>query len=198
LRISRLFLQICTVAAAAHAQELVPERLNPPTFQVAVESGYMLGFRNPNSYEVAAQFLTARMRWGVIDDDSFLRGYQQIYFTAMGESFVRGLENRYFGISAGLRYNFVRRGSRWSPYVSGGVGLGWVDATRLPARGALGQDFSFNVLAAAGATYRLTERWEISAGVMYQHLSNAAMSEPARPNAALNSIGPQVGATFSF
>jgi opacity protein-like surface antigen len=116
----------------------------------------------------------------------------------MGEPFVRGLENRYFGVSSGLRYNFVRPGSRISPYVSGGVGLGFVDATRLPAEGALGQDFSFNVLAAVGASYRLNDRWEVSAGLLYQHLSNAAMSEPERPNAALNSIGPQLGVTYGF
>ncbi|MBA2432540.1 MAG: acyloxyacyl hydrolase [Chthoniobacterales bacterium] len=201
--ISRAFVQISLalllgVFAGALQAEERDAPLDPPSFQLAVESGYMLGFRNPNSYEVAAQFLTARVRWGVIDHDSFWRGYQQAYLTLMGEPFVRGLENHYFGISSGLRYNFVRRGSRFSPYASGGVGLGWVDATKEPTRGALGQDFSFNVLGAAGVSYRVSERMEISAGLLYQHLSNAAMSEPERPNAALNSIGPQLGLSYGF
>src|SRR5437879_9808842 len=96
--------------------------LDAPRFEMAVESAYLLGvFGNPNSYEIGAEFLTARVRWGMVDADSWLRGYNQFYVSAIAEPIFRGVENHYFGLNFGMRYNFVRPGSRLVPYVSGGL-----------------------------------------------------------------------------
>jgi len=66
-----------------------------------------------------------------------------------GEPIFRGIENYYFGFNLGFRYNFVPRGSRFVPYISGGVGGGWIDShANIP--GGQGQDFTFNILSAAG------------------------------------------------
>ena len=169
--------------------------LDPPRFEIAAESAYLLGiFDNPNSYEIGAEFLTARIRWGVIDDDSWLRGYNQFYVLAMAEPIFRGPENHYFGTSFGFRYNFVRPGSRFIPYFSGGVGLGWIDShANIP--GAQGQDFTFNILCAAGVSYELSEQWKVEAGLLYQHLSNGGQTDP---NPSLNLLGPQIGLTYCF
>src|SRR3954466_795039 len=103
--------------------------LDPPRFEVAVDSAYLLGvFGNPNSYEIGAEFLTGRIRWGVIQEQGWLRGYNQFYVLAMAEPIFRGIENHYFGMSFGFRYNFVQGNSRLVPYFSGGVGLGWIDS----------------------------------------------------------------------
>src|SRR6266700_7990740 len=100
--------------------------LDLPRVEMAVESAYLLGvFGNPNSYEIGAEFLTARVRWGVVQNDNWLRGYNQFYVSAIAEPIFRGPENHYFGFNLGLRYNFVRPGSRFVPYFSGGLGLGW-------------------------------------------------------------------------
>ncbi|MEY2439227.1 MAG: hypothetical protein QOI34_612 [Verrucomicrobiota bacterium] len=171
------------------------EKLDPPRFEIASESAYLLGvFDNPHGYEIGAEFLTARIRWGVVDDESWLRGYNQFYVLAMAEPIFRGPENHYFGMSFGLRYNFVRPNSRLTPYFSGGVGLGWIDShANIP--GAQGQDFTFNILTAAGVSYRLSEHWKLDAGILYQHLSNAGQTSP---NPSLNLLGPQLGVTYSF
>ncbi len=170
-----------------------------PSFELASENAYMLGvFGNPHNYEIATQSVTARLRWGAVHRPGFMRGYNQVYFQAIGELFVRGIENHYFGINAGFRYNFVQPGRRWTPYVSGGVGLGDVDATREFTPGALGQNFTFNVQSAIGVSYKMSDHWKATAGVLYQHLSNAGLSEPERPNSSLNTLGPQFGATYSF
>jgi hypothetical protein len=93
--------------------------LEAPTLEISAETSYLWGsLANPNSYEVGAQFITARLRWGTIDSDSWLRGYQQVYFLAMAQPFFRGPENYYFGVSAGMRYNFVQPGARLVPYIS--------------------------------------------------------------------------------
>jgi lipid A 3-O-deacylase len=172
-----------------------PSVLEAPLFEVALESAYLLGvFGNPNSYEIGAEFLTARVRWGVVQSDSWLRGYNQFYVSAIAEPIFRGPENHYFGLNFGVRYNFLRPGSRLIPYFSGGLGLGWIDShPNIP--GAQGQDFTFNILTAAGISYKMTEHWKLNAGILYQHLSNGGQTGP---NPSLNLLGPQVGLNYSF
>src|SRR5437867_2634068 len=89
-----------------------------PSFEMATETAYMLGIiGNPNSYEIGAQFLTARWRFGPVYREGSFRGYNQFYVLAMAEPIFRGPENHYFGISVGLRYNFLRPESRFTPYL---------------------------------------------------------------------------------
>jgi lipid A 3-O-deacylase len=174
--------------------EAVSNELNPQRFEFAIESGYLLGAINaPASYEIGAEFLTARVRWGV-SRDGWMRGYNQFYVSAIAEPIFRGIENHYFGLNLGMRYNFVRPGSRLVPYISGGLGLGWIDShPNIP--GGQGQDFTFNVLSAAGVSYDLSDHWKISVGALYQHLSNGGQTDP---NPSVNLFGPQVGLTYSF
>jgi hypothetical protein len=183
-------------AKPAHPAVTVSGGVDAPRFEFSAETSYLLSIAgNPNSYEIPSEFLTARVRWGVNDnDESFFRGYNQIYGLFMGEGFVRGIENRYFGISLGLRHVFVRPNSRFQFYTSAGVGLGWIDSQQ-PIFQGQGQDFTFNVLSAGGLEYRVNDRFKIELGIQYQHLSNAGQTDP---NPSLNLLGPQVGATFSF
>jgi lipid A 3-O-deacylase len=177
----------------AHSTEI--ESPETSRFEIAVESAYLFGFINPpHSYEIGADFVTARMRWGGIENDSWLHGFQQVYFSAVAEPIFRGIENHYFGFNFGLRYNFVRSGSRFTPYFSGGVGAGAIDS-HPNISGAQGQDFTFNILSAIGVSYRWNDRWKVDAGVLYEHLSNGGQTDP---NPSLNLIGPQLSATYSF
>jgi lipid A 3-O-deacylase len=175
--------------------EATTEELNPQRFEFAVESGYLFGAINPPAdYQIGAEFLTARVRWGVVQGDTWLRGYNQFYMGAIAEPIFRGIENRYFGINLGMRYNFVRPGSRFVPYISGGLGLGWIDS-QPQVFGGQGQDFTFNILSAAGISYLVDDHWKISVGALYQHLSNGGQTDP---NPSLNLFGPQVGVSYSF
>jgi hypothetical protein len=172
-----------------------PEVLDPPSFEIAAETSYLLGvFGNPNSYEIGAAFITGRVRWGVNQSEGWLRGYNQFYVTGMAEPIFRGPENHYFGISFGFRYNFVQPNWRFIPYFSGGAGLGWI-ASHADVFGAQGQDFTFNILTAAGVAYKIDEHWKVDAGLLYQHLSNAGQTSP---NPSLNLLGPQLGVSYSF
>jgi opacity protein-like surface antigen len=170
------------------------EEFNPERFEFAIESGYLFGAINPpTGYEIGAEFLTARIRWGIVHD-TWLRGYNQFCVSAMAEPIFRGIENHYFGFNLGMRYNFVRPGSRFVPYFSGGVGAGWIDS-HADIPGGQGQDFTFNILSAAGISYSINDHWKINAGALYEHLSNGGQTDP---NPSLNLFGPQVGVTCSF
>jgi opacity protein-like surface antigen len=200
-RLALVALLVCSVAPFASAgtdrisTHFSTDTVDAPNFEVATETAYMLGIiGNPNSYEVAAQFFTARWRWGVIERDSWLQGYNQVYATFMVEPIVRGPENFYYGISLGFRYNFAKPGARFVPYVSGGVGLGWLDS-HANINGAQGQDFTFNILTATGVSYRVNDHWKLDLGIQYQHFSNGGQTDP---NPSVNLLGPQIGATYSF
>ena len=180
-------------AVSPHLRD--PSQLDAPSFEVAAETSYLLGtFGNPNSYEVGAQFFTGRWRWGTIQRESWLRGYNQVYFLGTAEEIFRGPENHYFGISTGFRYNFVQPGWRLQPYISGGVGLGWIDS-HSEIYGAQGQDFTFNILSAIGVSYRVNDHLKVQVGALYEHFSNGGQTDP---NASLNLFGPQIGATYTF
>ena len=175
--------------------ELSATERNPRSFEFAVESGYLFGAINPPAnYQIGAEFLTARIRWGAVRSDSWLRGYNQFYISGIAEPIFRGIENHYFGFNLGMRYNFVRPGSRLVPYFSGGVGAGWIES-HPEVRGGQGQDFTFNILSAAGVSYIVNDNWKINVGALYQHLSNGGQTDP---NPSLNLFGPQVGVTCSF
>jgi hypothetical protein len=171
------------------------DTVQAPNFEMAAETAYMCGIiGNPNSYEVAAQFFTARWHWGGVNRDSWLQGYNQVYALFMAEPIIRGPENFYYGISLGFRYNFAKPGARLVPYVSGGVGLGWIDS-HANLNAAQGQDFTFNILTATGVSWQVNDHWKLSAGILYQHLSNGGQTDP---NPSLNLLGPQIGATYVF
>lgn len=203
MKISRILLACSFMIALAPDLRATPERTNAngdaisvPDVEVSTETAYLFGIiGNPNSYEIGAQFFTARWRWGLNDnEESIFRGYNQFYFLAMAEPIFRGPENHYFGINTGFRYNFARPGSRFTPYISGGVGMGFIDShANIP--GAQGQDFTFNILTAVGVSYQINDRWKANVGILYQHLSNAQQTDP---NPSLNLLGPQIGVTYSF
>src|SRR5438132_14199769 len=64
--------------------------LDAPRVEMAVESAYLLGvFGNPNSYEIGAEFLTARVPWGTINTDSWCRGYNLFYVSTIAAPLFR-------------------------------------------------------------------------------------------------------------
>jgi Lipid A 3-O-deacylase (PagL) len=187
------------LACAGSAYDLSQSSLvreQPERFDFSIESAYLLGiFGNPHSYEVNANFLTARMRWGDFTErPGIFRGYNQVYLSAEAEPITRGIENHYFGINIGLRYSFGRADSRLRPYFSGGLGLGFIDSNA-DNFGSQGQDFTFNILSAAGISYKFNERLNGQLGLLYEHFSNAGQTDP---NPSLNLLGPQLGFTYSF
>ena len=191
-------LSICSqIFAGVESQENVApsDELNPHRIEFGFETGYLFGAINPPAdYQIGALFLTERIRWGVIRSDSWLRGYHQFYISAIAEPIFKGIENHYFGFNIGFRYNFVQPHSRFVPYISGGVGAGGIDS-HPEVSGGQGQDFTFNILSAAGISYIVNDHWKLDVGALYQHLSNGGQTDP---NPSLNLFGPQMGVTYSF
>src|SRR4030095_9967486 len=103
LRVVCAIVLVCSQAfggTESSRTEATTEVLNPQRFELAVESGYLFGaIYPPAAYQIGAEFLTARIRWGVVQRDTWLRGYNQFYISAIAEPIFRGIENHYFGLN---------------------------------------------------------------------------------------------------
>lgn len=110
-----------------------------------------------------------------------------------------GTESRFLGGAFGPRYNFVQEGWQWVPYLGARVGFGFTDSRdNSTLLGPQGQDFVFTFMVEAGARYIVNDRMDISLGALYQHFSNAGLSEPAQTNYGLDVLGPVVSVNFRF
>ena len=91
------------------------------------------------------------------------------------------------GVTPKIIYTLTSFG-RVKPYLEGGGGPLWTNFDgRIPEQGS---DFNFLVWGGAGATYDLTARWALNAGVRFSHISNAGTDTP---NRGLNYLLPFVG-----
>ena len=155
----------------------------------------------PNqAYTVVPVSITASLKLDDVGLDNYLggwlRGYSEFYFQGDYEQIVHGPENHFEGIMVGPRYNFVQPGWKVVPFVEGGVGLGFADSN--PACGGLGQDFNFTFESAAGARYDISDDFFVRLAVVYQHVSNAGLSEPQFPNHPIDELGPKISFGYSF
>ena len=121
---------------------------------------------------------------------------RSILATFVGEAIVQGPESYFLGGALRFRFVFPLGDSRWSFYADGGGGMGAVDSDDTPF--GQGEDFAFCLLASGGLRYAISDSWSVSAGFLWQHLSNAGLSEPRRRNTSLDSIGPVVGVSYAF
>ncbi len=91
------------------------------------------------------------------------------------------------GVTPKLIYTFTSFG-RLKPYVEGGGGPLWTNFDgRIPEQGS---DFNFLVGGGAGATYDLTARWALNAGLRFSHISNGGTGVP---NSGVNYLLPFIG-----
>jgi len=91
------------------------------------------------------------------------------------------------GVTPKVVYTFTSFGPL-KPYIEGGGGPLWTNFDgRIPEQGS---DFNFLVWGGAGATYDLTSRWALNAGVRFSHISNA---DTDSPNRGVNYLLPFIG-----
>jgi opacity protein-like surface antigen len=108
-----------------------------------------------------------------------------------GSAVFEGPGSYIAGITVWLRYNFVRPGWRFVPYVQGGAGLLSTDIDR----GLVGQPFNFNLDLGVGMRYFIAPRWSVNLEYQFQHISNANLG---KSNIGINSQGPILGISYFF
>lgn len=134
-----------------------------------------------------------------VGNPGWRRGNTEWVTSAFFHPVFDGTESRFTGGMFGPRYNFVQEGWAVVPYVGARVGFGFTDSRDNRQReGAQGQDFVFTFMVESGVRYLVNEWLELSLGAMYQHFSNAGLSEPGQKNYGLDVLGPVAAVNVRF
>ena len=165
-------------------------------WEIALETAGIFGVPNPNHYVIAPQLLS--LAWQPFPQWRIgpVRVRGQILATFLGEAILHGPETYFLGGALRFRLIFPLGTSRWSLYADGGGGMGGVDSDDTPF--GQGEDFAFCLLASGGVRFSISNTWSLWAGFLWQHLSNADLSEPRRRNTGLDSLGPVAGVSYGF
>ncbi len=154
------------------------------------------GYNNPPLYYTLVPII-ASIRWQTGD----VRGGHWIFRgnwdlqTSFGiVPIPSGPETHYFAWIVGFRRNFVPHRGKIAPYFDYRVGMGRIDAKEpLGVMFAQGQDFTFTMNMGSGVRYNFNQKYSISAGMNWMHISNAYLSEPKYPDYGINVYGPMFG-----
>ena len=167
-------------------------------FQFAYETAINLGINNPNNYIINPQIF--ELRWQPWKAEQFFHTpfvfIRQWEVTGAAVPFLQGPEHHYFGLGIGTRLIYTRPGSHWSIFVDGKFIAGFIDSSG-PPKGQ-GEDLTFSPMVNGGVLYQIDPRQKLGLSLLYEHFSNAGLSEPAVHNEGLNTVGPMLEYNVSF
>ena len=166
------------------------------SWMVEVEMGYQWKVGGDTTLDYSFYAGSVSVKSPVLMRHSFADGNHLVVrsqFSLLGDIFEEGPESRYLAFSAAPSLEYWTSDLKSSLFFSLGGGFGFIDSTDVP--GGQGQDLTFNWFAKAGVRQRVWEDAYLSAGVMFQHLSNTGLTDP---NPGLNTLGPFVGLSFRF
>jgi len=126
-----------------------------------------------------------------VGHDGFWRGNWELVPEAFGAGIWHRTGHYIAGWALMLRYNFVPRGWRLTPFIQGGGGTVLMDIDHQFD----GQNFNFNLVASGGTRYFIKKNLSLNAEYRYQHISNA---DTGRRNIGLNATGPVIGVSWFF
>jgi lipid A 3-O-deacylase len=181
--------------AAVFAEESKPL---PPweTGAVDVESGvlWQIGTGTPLSYRLVPTQLSWRSRefigHGFSDGSRLIVRHR---LTLIGTSILQGPESHYVGFSGSPSVEWWDKTGRWSLFTGAGGGFGLIDSRGV--KGGQGQDFTLNWFIRGGIEYVTARNLRLSAGIMYQHLSNGGQTDP---NPGIDALGFTLGCGWGF
>ena len=126
----------------------------------------------------------------VVAPDKWYRGNPELLVELFGGAQFRPNDRYFVGLTPMIRYNFAT-GSRWVPFVEGGVGLSATNIDDVDLTGT----FQFNVQVGTGIHYFLSDRTALTLQYRWLHFSNAGMHDP---NHGTNTQMFLVGASWFF
>jgi lipid A 3-O-deacylase len=184
-----------TLTVMAFAEE--PEVLRPwETGSVDVESGvlWQIGTGTPLSYRLVPTQLSWRSKEFIgrgFSDGSRLMIRHRL--TLIGTAILQGPESHYVGFSGSPSIEWWDRTNRWSLFTGAGGGFGLIDSRGI--KGGQGQDFTLNWFIRGGVEHVTKKNVRLSAGIMYQHLSNGGQTDP---NPGIDALGFTLGCGWAF
>jgi hypothetical protein len=161
----------------------------------SIESGVLweVGSSTPFAYRM----IQTQVSWKSAGGPSFefnhgSRLVMRHRFTLLGSVVQGGPESRSVAIVASPSLEWRNRSESWSLFTGAGGGAGLIDSRGV--KGGQGQDFTLNWFVRGGVEHAVARNLRLSAGLMFQHLSNGGQTNP---NPGINVLGFMVGCTWS-
>jgi len=113
--------------------------------------------------------------------------------TLIGTLVQTGPESHYLGFSGSPSLEWWNASGTWSLFTGAGGGFGLIDSRGV--RGGQGQDFTLNWFIRGGLEHVIAKNRSVSAGIMYQHMSNGGQT---KPNPGIDALGFTIGYGWKF
>lgn len=191
--VSGLLAAVLTTAAGAD-EAAPPKPWAHPMW--TVETGMLWGVGNdtPLSYRLVPTQLSWRSAEAFVRP---LRNGSRLMirhrFTLIGTWIQQGPESRYAGLSASPSVEWWNAAGTWAWVGGAGGGVGWIDSRDVP--GGQGQDFTLNWFMRGGIEHATRSGATLTAGFMFQHLSNGGQTDP---NPGIDALGLTFGYSWPF
>jgi lipid A 3-O-deacylase len=123
------------------------------------------------------------------------RGNTEFLVEAFYGNVFEGGGDNLGGASLIFRYNFIQPQARWIPYVQAGAGFFVSDIWKDRTQALIGQEWEYQLQAAAGVRYLLGRKWALGLETGYRFVSNAGS---APRDEGLKAVGVQIGLFRAF
>jgi lipid A 3-O-deacylase len=155
---------------------------------------WQIGTLTPLSYRLVPTQLSWRSKQFIghvfADGSRFMIRHR---LTLIGTWVQQGPESHYVGFSGSPSLEWWDRTGTWSLFFGSGGGAGVIDSRGV--LGGQGQDFTFNWFIRGGVEHVTATNRRFSAGILYQHMSNAGQSDP---NPGIDALGFTLGYSWAF
>jgi len=119
------------------------------------------------------------------------RGNWELAGEIFGAGIFTGCGDYLAGTDGWIRYNFVPRQCRLTPFIEAGLGVGLTDADKR----VVGEAFNFISAAGIGLRCQINKNWGLTIEYRAQHISNGGLADH---NRGINAHGAMLGFSRSF
>jgi hypothetical protein len=182
-------------SAAAWAEDPTPVR--PwETSALTIETGVLweIGTGTTIPYRLVPTQLSWRspraFGWTLPDGSTLLVRHR---LALIGTWVEHGPESHYIGFSGSPSVEWWDKTGQWSLFTGSGGGFGVIDSRGV--KGGQGQDFTLNWFIRGGIEHVVARNVRLSAGIMYQHMSNGGAT---KPNPGIDALGFTLGYSWGF
>jgi len=169
---------------------------------VNIESGLLweIGTGTPIPYRLVPTLLSWRSSQffdlALADGSNLVLRHR---LTLIGTWIEHGPEHHYVGLAGSPSLEWWDRTGTWSVYGGAGGGFGVLDSKGIKGgqgvKGGQGQDFTLNWFMRGGIEHITKRHVHLTAGIMYQHMSNGNMTHP---NPGIDALGFTLGYSWHF
>lgn len=179
---------VCFAAGAEPARPWASSALN-------LESGVLweVGHSTPLPYRLVPTQLSwrsAEFLGHEFSDGSRLVARHRL--TLLATWIQSGPESHYLAIDGSPSIEWWNKVGTWALFGGAGGGFGGLDSRGV--KGGQGQDFTLNWFARGGLEHAVSGAGRVSAGIMFQHMSNGGQT---KPNPGIDALGFSFGYSWS-